>query len=397
MRTIAIVTSSRADYGHLYWVLKELALRPEVRMRLMVTGSHLSPEFGHTIDVIEKDGFQIHDRIECLMSSDTDVGMAKTMGLALLSFAERFEMSRPDLLLLIADRYEMLAPAAAAMAMRIPIAHIEGGERSEGAIDHVVRNALTAMSHLHFATTKAATRRIVEMGEEPWRVYHVGAPSLDFLHRADLLSQPELEQRIQLNLTPPPLIVSFHPVTLENDPAAEAMALFTALEDYSDSLAFCFPNADAGGRAIRTHAKVFCQSRSNAKMFVNLEPLIYWSLMKYAIAIIGNSSSGIMEAPSLALPAIDIGRRQEGRELAENVIRVPAEVEAIRSALDMAVSQEFRKSLVDLENPYGNGHASARIAELLAQTPLGPTLLHKQQSPQESAPVGRHFIPVQQR
>ena len=184
MRTIAIVTSSRADYGHLYWVLKELALRPEVRMRLMVTGSHLSPEFGHTVDVIEKDGFQIHDRIECLMSSDTDVGMAKTLGLALLSFAERFEVSRPDLLLLIADRYEMLAPASAAMAMRIPIAHIEGGERSEGAIDHVVRNALTMMSHVHFATTKAAMRRIVEMGEEPWRVNHVGAASLDFLHRA---------------------------------------------------------------------------------------------------------------------------------------------------------------------------------------------------------------------
>lgn len=377
MRTIAIVTSSRADYGHLYWVLKELPELPGVRMRLMVMGSHLSPEFGHTVDVIEKDGFQIHDRIECLMSSDTDVGMAKTLGLAMLSFAERFEVSRPDLLLLIADRYEMLAPASAAMAMRIPIAHIEGGERSEGAIDQVVRNALTAMSHLHFAATQAATRRIVQMGEEPWRVHHVGAPSLDFLRRADLLTQEELEQKIQMDLYPPPLIVSFHPVTLEDDPAAEAEALFAALEDYSDSLAFCFPNADAGGRAIRTRATRFCQTKANAKMYVNLEPLLYWSLMKHAIAIIGNSSSGIMEAPSLALPAVDIGRRQEGRELASNVIRVPAEVGAIRSAIDMAVSQDFRRSLIDLENPYGDGHASERIAQTLAQTPLGQTLLHK--------------------
>ena len=215
------------------------------------------------------------------------------------------------------------------------------------------------------------------MGEEPWRVNHVGAPSLDFLRRADLLTQEELEQKIHMDLYPPPLIVSFHPVTLEDDPAAEAEALFAALEDYPDSLAFCFPNADAGGREIRTRATRFCQTKANAKMYVNLEPLLYWSLMKHAIAIIGNSSSGIMEAPSLSLPAVDIGRRQEGRELASNVIRVPAESGAIRSAIDMAVSQDFRRSLIDLENPYGDGHASERIAQTLAQTPLGQTLLHK--------------------
>ena len=195
-RTIAVVTSSRADYCHLYWPLRELERRPEVRLRLMVTGAHLADEFGHTVDVIEADGFRIDDRLDCLARDDADIAMARTIGQATLAFADAFERQRPDLLLLVADRYEMLAPATAALAMRIPMAHIEGGERSEGAIDHAVRNALTMMSHLHFVTTETSAARIVAMGEEPWRVHHTGAPSLDHLQRTPLPDREALAKRI---------------------------------------------------------------------------------------------------------------------------------------------------------------------------------------------------------
>src|SRR6202041_1160454 len=213
-RTIAVVTSSRADYSHLYWPLHDLKQHPDVDLKLIVLGAHLSPQFGETVQEIEKDGFPIASKIECLLSSDTDVGMAKTLGLAVLSLADLLAQMRPDLLLLIADRYEMLAPAAVALTLRIPIAHIEGGEVSEGAIDDAVRNALTKMSHIHFTSTTGARERVISMGEEPWRVHRAGAPSLDHLRKSKLLSRAELEETLQIDLTPPSAIVAYHPVTL---------------------------------------------------------------------------------------------------------------------------------------------------------------------------------------
>src|SRR6202451_4087579 len=224
-RKIAVVTTSRADYSHLYWPLRELSVHPDVDLKVVVMGAHLSPEFGSTIQEIEKDGFQIDTRVECLLSSDTDVGMAKTIGVATLSLADIFVQMRPDLLLLIADRYEMLAPASVALALRIPIAHIEGGEISEGAIDDAVRNALTKMSHIHFTSTIAARERVVAMGEEPWRVHHAGAPYLDHLRRSQLLSRDEVEAACNLDLGTPALLVAHHPVTLETDTTCEADAL----------------------------------------------------------------------------------------------------------------------------------------------------------------------------
>src|SRR5277367_1450912 len=213
-RKIAVVTTSRADYSHLYWPLRELSAHPDVDLKTIVMGAHLSPEFGSTIQEIEKDGFNVDARVECLLSSDTDVGMAKTIGVATLSLADVFGQMRPDLLLLIADRYEMLAPASVALALRIPIAHIEGGEISEGAIDDAVRNALTKMSHIHFTSTEGARARVIAMGEEPWRVHRAGAPSLDHLRRSRLLSQPELEERLGLDLQRPTVVVAYHPVTI---------------------------------------------------------------------------------------------------------------------------------------------------------------------------------------
>src|SRR5580692_5764325 len=228
-RTIAVVTSSRADYGHLYWPLRDLSTSDSVDLRLVAMGPHLSPEFGNTFQEIEKDGFRIDARIECLLSSDTDVGMAKTIGVATLGLADLLGRMRPDLLLLIADRYEMLAPAAVALALRIPIAHIEGGEISEGAIDDAVRNALTMMSHIHFTSTHGARARVISLGEEAWRVHRAGAPSLDHLRRQTLYTREQLEERLGVTLEHPTIVVAYHPVTLSTDTVREAGPLFAAL------------------------------------------------------------------------------------------------------------------------------------------------------------------------
>src|SRR5258708_823723 len=228
-RTIAVVTSSRADYGHLYWPLRDLSEADAVDLRIVALGPHLSPEFGHTLQEIEKDGFVIRARVECLLSSDSDIGMAKTIGVAVLGLADLFGAMRPDLLLLIADRYEMLAPAAVALALRIPIAHIEGGEVSEGAIDDAVRNALTKMSHIHFTSTHAARQRVIDMGEEEWRVHRAGAPSLDHLRRRTLLTRDEVESGLHFDLSSPPALVPYHPLTLPRAPIKQPTTLFTPL------------------------------------------------------------------------------------------------------------------------------------------------------------------------
>src|ERR1700719_405830 len=280
-RTIAVVTSSRADYGHLYWPLRDLSASDSVDLRIVAMGPHLSPEFGNTFQEIEKDGFRIAARIECLLSSDSDVGMAKTIGVATLGLADLLGQMRPDLLLLIADRYEMLAPASVALALRIPIAHIEGGEISEGAIDDAVRNALTMMSHIHFTSTHAARQRIISMGEEPWRVHRAGAPSLDHLRRQTLYTREQIETRLGIALKRPSVLVAYHPVTLARDTVREADSLFAALQTLPDQILFCYPNADAGSRNLIERARAFAASRNeDAHVFVNLDALTYWSLLK---------------------------------------------------------------------------------------------------------------------
>jgi len=380
-RKIAVVTSSRADYGHLYWPLRDLSANESVDLRIVVLGPHLSPEFGHTFQEIEKDGFPIDARVECLLSSDSDIGMAKTIGVATLGLADTFGQMRPDLLLLIADRYEMLAPASVALALRIPIAHIEGGEISEGAIDDAVRNALTKMSHIHFTSTPAARQRVIAMGEEEWRVHHAGAPSLDHLRTQTLFTREELESRLQLNLTSAPILVAYHPVTLAEDTTEEADALFSALEAVPEPLFFCYPNADAGSRALIERSKAFLAAKGGGKIFTNLDALTYWSLLRHAKMLVGNSSSGIMETASFALPTVNIGIRQQGRERARNVLDAPGNSQAITKTMEVARSKEFRSSLAGMANPYGNGHAAERIVEVLTTVPLGRELLIKRHIP----------------
>jgi UDP-N-acetylglucosamine 2-epimerase (non-hydrolysing)/GDP/UDP-N,N'-diacetylbacillosamine 2-epimerase (hydrolysing) len=369
-RRIAVVTTSRADYSHLYWPLYELAQRTEIELGVIALGAHLSPEFGSTIQEIEKDGFPIIAKIECLVSSDTDTGMAKTIGLATLSLADTLSAWRPDLLLLIADRYEMLAPASVALALRIPIAHIEGGEVSQGAIDDAVRNALTKLAHIHFTSTATARRRVIAMGEEPKRVHHAGAPSLDHLRRSVLFDRKSLERRLAVSLQSSTILVAFHPVTMLRNTTQEAKALLAALTHFDQQILFVYPNADAGSRELIQQTHCFIANRPSTKVFVNLDAVTYWSLLRYVDVLVGNSSSGIMETASYNLPTVNVGMRQQGRERASNILDVEADEMAIVQAVRRALSEDFRASLVGMTNPYGDGHASERIVDVLASTSL---------------------------
>jgi UDP-hydrolysing UDP-N-acetyl-D-glucosamine 2-epimerase len=379
-RRIGVVTTSRADYSHLYWPLRELAGHPEIDLGVFALGPHLSPAFGNTIREIERDGFPIQARIECLLSSDTDTGMAKTIGLAILSLADALTAWRPDLLLLIADRYEMLAPASVALALRIPMAHIEGGEVSQGAIDDAVRNAITKLAHIHFTSTETARLRVIAMGEEPWRVHRAGAPSLDHLRRSTLLGRAALEARLGLGLTPSTIVAAWHPVTILRDTNAEAGAFFAALAQTPGQIVFVYPNADAGSFALSERVRTLVRTRPHTHFFVNLDAVTYWSLLGLADVLAGNSSSGIMEAASFSLPVVNVGMRQQGRERARNVIDAPAGAAAIGAALKRALDPAFRESLAGMTNPYGDGTAAQTIARVLVSVPLDG-LLVKQPMP----------------
>ena len=373
-RKIAVITSSRADYAHLRWLLHALEADPAVELQVITLGPHLSPTFGHTGKSIR--GFKQRN-IECLLDSDTDIGMAKTIGVAALGLAEVLGQTRPDILLLIADRYEMLAPASVALALRIPIAHVEGGEVTFGAIDDAVRNALTKMSHLHFACTRRAAERIAALGEEPWRIKFSGSLSLDFLRRERLLTRAQVEKKIGFSLKEDAVLCLYHPVTLLNNTGEEAAEVFAALEELGRQVIFIYPNADAGSRELVRRAKVFAATHADSRILTNLDHLVYLSFLKHVGVLVGNSSSGIIESTSLQVPAINVGIRQQGREHAANVINVSANSKAIRNAVGRALSAEFRRDIRRLNSPYGSGKASQIICETLLKAPLGAKLLFK--------------------
>ncbi len=377
-RTIAAITSSRSDYAHLHWLLHDLARHPAIDLQVIALGPHLSPEFGHTGTEIPKNPVAL-TTIECLLSSDTDVGMAKTLGLATLGLADALGRIRPDIVLLIADRYEMLAPASVALTLRIPIAHIEGGEITSGAIDDAVRNAITKMSHLHFACTRTAQQRVIAMGEQPWRVGFSGSLSLDHLRRAKLLTRPQVEKAlgIKLNKTRKNILALYHPVTLMKDTVKEAEEMLAALRGTKHQILFIYPNADAGSRKLVQMTERFIAANPGSKLFVNLDHTTYLSLLRNVDLLMGNSSSGIIESTSLGIPTLNIGIRQRGREHAANVLDVPADRKEILRAMQQALSPEFRHSAQGLENPYGDGHASQKITRVLVKTPLGSKLLFK--------------------
>lgn len=378
MRAIGVVTTSRADYGYYVPLLRRIQDDHNLRLELFVTGMHLACEFGLTVKDIETDGFPIAERIEVPLASDTAEAIAEAMGRGTVGFAEAFARRRPDILMLLGDRFEMHAAAVAALPYTIPLAHIGGGDSTEGAFDEALRHSITKMSHLHFAFTEQSAQRIIQMGEEPWRVTVSGATSLDNLRGMAWLSRTGLEERFGLNLQVPPLLVTHHPVTLEYEKTEEQVReLMMALDELGHPVVFTYPNADTRGRAIMRALDAYVATHADARVVVSLGSQAYFSLLQYSAAMVGNSSSGIVEAASFRLPVVNIGDRQRGRVRAANVIDVGCARQAIVAGVRQALSARFRARLADLVNPYGDGHAAGRIVTVLMRVPLDKTLLFK--------------------
>lgn len=378
MRRICVVTVARSDYGYYRPILRQIQSSPDLDLQLIAGGMHLSPDFGLTATDIEEDGFQIDERVEMLLSSDTASGISKSMGLGIIGFANCFERRAPDVLLLLGDRFEMHSAAVAALPFRIPVAHIHGGEVTEGAMDDAFRHSITKMSHLHFVSTPEYARRVVQLGEEPWRVTVSGAPSLDNLKGLSLLGRDKLAKRYDLDLSRPPLMVTFHPVTLESDQVEwQTGELLTALDTCGLPLVFSMPNADTGNRTIRGMIQSFVRSRRSAVLIDNLGILGYFSLMAVSAAMVGNSSSGIIEAMSFHLPVVNVGTRQAGRVRGANVIDTADDHESILLGIREATLPSFRAGLRGLANPYGEGRAAEIIVRALLRTSLGDRLIRK--------------------
>jgi UDP-N-acetylglucosamine 2-epimerase (non-hydrolysing)/GDP/UDP-N,N'-diacetylbacillosamine 2-epimerase (hydrolysing) len=359
-------------------LLRRITDDPSLELLLYATGTHLSPEFGETVTGIERDGFQVAERVEATLACDRPPGIAKAMGLGTIGFAQVFSRRRPDLLVVLGDRFEMHAAALAALPFTIPLAHIHGGELTLGAFDDALRHSLTKLSHLHFAATEVYGRRVVQLGEEPWRVTISGALGLDNVVQTQLLSRKELEDLIGLPLEPAPLVVTFHPTTLEYASAVgQARQLCAALASVSRPLVFTAPNADTAGRAIRKELEAFVKQEPRSRLVENLGTRAYFSLMAIAAAMVGNSSSGIIEAMTFRLPVVNVGTRQEGRLKDINVIDVGYATAEIQRGIEQALSSSMRARLLGRTNSYGDGRAAERIVSKLKSVPLDDTLLRK--------------------
>lgn len=373
-RKIAVFTGTRAEYGLLHWIIKGLHDSDKVELQLIVGGMHLSPEFGYTIEQIIKDGFNICEKIEMLMSSDSAVGTSKAMGLATISAAESFERHQPDLLVLLGDRFEALAIAQAAMVACIPIAHIHGGETTEGLIDEAVRHSLTKMSHLHFVATDSYQRRVIQLGEKPETVFNYGAPGVDSIVKLELAQRQQLSTLIEFDVDNCPyFLITYHPVTLEKDGAVTAMKnMLQALEDFPDhKLIVTYPNADTNGRLLIEVLEQFQALHPQRVLLTrSLGQFRYLSLMKYCAAVIGNSSSGLIETPTFQVPTVNIGNRQRGRLCGQTVIQCDEDCQSITDAIEKALSTNFVSQCHQSVNPYGDGQSSARIVEKLESSEL---------------------------
>ena len=380
MRKIAVVTGTRAEYGLLYWIIKGIHEDPELELQLIVTGMHLSPEFGLTVKEIEKDGFPIVERVEMLLSSDTETAIATSMGLGMIGFAKAYERLKPDILVVLGDRFEILSAVAAATPFRLPVAHIHGGEVTEGVMDDLFRHAITKMSHIHFTATDEYKKKVIQMGELPENVFCLGAPGLDNIYKLDLIDKEELYQELGLPFETKVGVVTYHPVTLEKGTAElQISELLQALRSFPDIYwVFTLPNADTGGRIIAKLINDFAGNNPDkGKVFASLGCVRYLSLLKHASVMVGNSSSGIIEAPSFELPVVNVGDRQRGRVRGQNVIDVHCKRADIIEAIKKVISLEFKTALKGMKNPYGEGRGSEKILEKLKTIPLSDRLIKK--------------------
>lgn len=367
MKKICVVTGTRAEYGLLYWLMKEIEADKGLQLQLIVTGMHLSPEFGLTYKEIEKE-FKIDKKIEMLLSSDTPIGISKSMGLAQISFAESYEELKPDIVVILGDRYEIFSATSAAMIAKIPIAHLHGGETTEGAFDESIRHSITKMSHLHFTATEEYRNRVIQLGEHPSRVSNIGGLGIENIKRLKLLTKDEFEKSIEFKLNKKNILVTFHPVTLENSTAKEQFKkLVDAIDELEDTnIIFTKANSDTDGRVINKMIDEYVIKNSHKSIgFTSLGQLRYLSALQFVDAVVGNSSSGLAEAPSFKIGTINIGDRQKGRIKGDSVIDCFPNKKSIKEAFDKLYSIKFQNILSNTYNPYGDGCASQKIIEIL--------------------------------
>ncbi len=376
---ISIVTGTRAEYGLLRWILEYIKEDIDLELKLIVTGMHLSPEFGLTYTSIEDDGFLIDKKVEILLSSDTPVGISKAMGLGIISFAEAFSEIKPDLLLLLGDRFETFAAASAAMIGNIPIAHIHGGESTEGVIDESIRHSITKMSHLHFTSTMIYKKKVEQLGEHPSRVFNVGAPGLDNIKKLNLKTKKSIYEILGLDIDNKFFLITYHPLTLDiNNIEDKFDYLLDALSEFKDyKLIFTMPNADTNGRIIMEKIKsLISRDPSRGNWFNSLGQVNYLSALREASLVIGNSSSGIIEAPSFKVPTINIGNRQKGRIKPLSVIDCSLSKKEVSLSIKKGLSIKFCNSFSNLKNPYGEGNSSKQIVNIIKGFDLNE-ILHK--------------------
>lgn len=371
-RRICVITGTRAEYGLLRRVMQGITEEPKLTLQIIATGMHLSPEFGLTYREIEKDGFQIDRKVEMLTSSDTSVGIAKSMGLGLIGFADALNELKPDLIVVLGDRFEIFAAVSAALVARIPVAHLHGGETTEGAFDEALRHSITKMSHLHFVAAEEYRQRVIQMGEQPGQVFLVGGLGVDNIKHLKLLDRAELEASLGFKLGQKNLLITFHPVTLETSTAKDQMTeLLAALAELNDTqLIFTMPNADTDGRALIKMVQQFVAQHPNARAYTSLGQLRYLSCVAQVDGVVGNSSSGLAEVPSLKKGTINIGDRQRGRLQAESVINCEPTRNSITAAFQQLYSTTFKANLKDVRNPYGDGGASAIVVDTLKHCAL---------------------------
>ncbi len=371
-KKICIVTGTRAEYGLLYWLMKEIKSDKDLELQIIATGMHLSPEFGSTYNYIEEDGFVINSKVHMLLSSDTEVGITKSMGIGLVGFADAFKNLNPDLIVVLGDRYEIFAAVSAAMIAKIPVAHLHGGEATEGLIDEPIRHSITKMSHLHFTATEEYKNRVIQLGESPKRVFNVGGLGVDNINKLKLLSKQEFQESINFNLGNKNILVTFHPVTLENSSAeSQFQALLDSIDELDEvKVIFTKANSDTDNKIINSMIDDYVSIHDNAIAFKSMGQLNYLSALQFVDGVVGNSSSGLLEAPSFKIGTIDIGDRQKGRIKAKSVISCNPNKKEINSAFKYLFSKEFKNKLLQVKNPYDNGDTTNKILKKIKSTKL---------------------------
>ena len=371
MIKICVVTGTRAEYGLLYWTMKAIQKNSKTELSVCVTGMHLSPEFGLTYQQIEEDGFEIDGKVEMLLSSDTSIGVTKSMGLGLIGFADFYERIKPDWVLVLGDRYEIFSAVTAAMIARIPVAHCHGGEATEGLIDEAIRHSITKMGHLHFTSNEEYKNRVIQLGEQPERVLNVGALGIENINKLLRLDKKAFEQSINFSLSETNFLVTFHPVTLENSSAQDQFKeLLDAIDQFPQAnVIFTKPNADHDGRVLIELIENYVKANhARAIAFISLGQLRYLSAIEHCQVVIGNSSSGLLEVPSFKKPTVDIGDRQRGRIKGGSIISCKPYSDEISKAINKAISPEFKKIVKEIESPYGVGNCSNIIVETIIKT-----------------------------